>query len=167
MVVSKKVSQALQRGAFVKQGAKEDCDWKQVILNAELSECQCSTTLSVTCKFWSLELSLDFLTGGGVGFYAIVLKQISCCSHRYILTLLTPSTGGLSVIPYIGSERKNSMRKSQAVSCWGQWKLRPSTAYGAFHPHTCVQTRVPGQWVGKPRSSPGCRQRRKESAMFF
>ena len=108
MVVSKKVSQALQRGAFVKHGAKEDCDWKQVILNAELSECQSITTLSVTCKFLSLELSLDFLTGGGVGFYALpnmficsctiernressgsVLKQNSCCSHRYILTLLT------------------------------------------------------------------------------
>ena len=108
MVVSKKVSQALQRGAFVKQGAKEDCDWKQVILNAELSECQCSTTLSVTCKFLSLDLSLDFLTGGGVELYALpnmficsctiernressgsVLKQISYCSHRYILTLLT------------------------------------------------------------------------------
>ena len=108
MVVSKKVRQALQRGAFVKQCAKEYCDWKQVILNAELSECQCSTTLSVTCKFLSLELSLDFLTGGGVELYALpnmficsctiernressgsVLKQISCCSHRYILTLLT------------------------------------------------------------------------------
>ena len=111
MVVSKKVSQALQRGAFVKHGAKEDCDWKQVILYAELSECQCITTLSVTCKFLSLELSLDFLTGGGVGFYALpnmficssmiernreslgsVLKQNSCCSHRYILTLLTGRT---------------------------------------------------------------------------
>ena len=110
MVVSKKVSQAVQRGAFVKQSAKEDCDWNQVILNAELSECQCSTTLSVTCKFLSLELSLDFLTGGGVELYALpnmficsctiernressgsVLKQISYCSHRYILTLLTIS----------------------------------------------------------------------------
>ena len=108
MFVSKKVSQALQRGAFVKQGAKEDCDWKQVIVVAELSERQCNTTLSVTSNFLSLELSIDFLTGGGVGFYALpnmficssmlernreslgsVLKQNSYCLHRYILMLLT------------------------------------------------------------------------------
>ena len=107
MKVSKKVSQALQRGAFVKQSAKEDCDWNQVIVNAILSECQCSTTLSVTCKFLSLELSLDFLTGGGVELYALpnmficsctiernressgsVLKRILCCSHLVFLRFL-------------------------------------------------------------------------------
>ena len=44
----------------------------------------------------------------------------------------------------------NTVRKSQTVSRWGPWKFRPSTAYGAF-----VQTRVPGQWVGKSCAVPG------------
>ena len=50
----------------------------------------------------------------------------------------------------------NTVRKSQAASRWGPWKFRPSTAYGAFQPHTRVQTRVPGQWVGYSCAVPGC-----------
>ena len=50
----------------------------------------------------------------------------------------------------------NTMRKSQAASRWGPWKFRPSTAYGAFQPHTRAQTRVPGQWVGYSCAVPGC-----------
>ena len=50
----------------------------------------------------------------------------------------------------------NTVRKSQAVSRWGPWKFRPSTAYGAFQPHTRAQTRVPGQWVGYSCAVPGC-----------
>ena len=109
MFVSKKVSQALQRGAFLQQGAKEECDWKQVIVVTEFSVHQCNTTFSVMSNFLSLELSIDFLTGGGVGFYALpimficssmqrernreslgsVMKQNSYCLHRDILMLLT------------------------------------------------------------------------------
>ena len=50
----------------------------------------------------------------------------------------------------------NTVRKSQAASRWGPWKFRPSTAYGAFQPHTRAQTRVPGQWVGYSSAVPGC-----------
>ena len=50
----------------------------------------------------------------------------------------------------------NTVRKSQAASRWGPWKFRPSTAYGAFQPHTRAQTRVPGQWVGYSCAVPGC-----------
>ena len=50
----------------------------------------------------------------------------------------------------------NTVRKSQAASRWGPWKFRPSTAYGAFQPHTRAQTRVPGQWVGYSCAMPGC-----------
>ena len=42
----------------------------------------------------------------------------------------------------------NTVRKSQAASRWGPWKFRPSTAYDALLPHTRVQARVPGHWVG-------------------
>ena len=66
--------------------------------------------------------------------------------------------GGCRRIPYFGSEMKNSVRKtvstintvrkSQAASRWGPWKFRPSTAYDVLLPHTHVQARVPGQWVG-------------------
>ena len=50
----------------------------------------------------------------------------------------------------------NTVRKSQAATRWGPWKFRPSTAYGAFQPHTRAQTRVPGQWVGYSSAVPGC-----------
>ena len=50
----------------------------------------------------------------------------------------------------------NTVRKSQAASRWGPWKFRPSTAYGAFQPHTRAQTWVPGQWVGYSCAVPGC-----------
>ena len=64
--------------------------------------------------------------------------------------------GGCWRIPYIGSERKNSVRKtgerykhreekSGSVALRPVEKLRPSTAYGAFQPHTRAKTRVPGQ----------------------
>ena len=49
----------------------------------------------------------------------------------------------------------NTVRKSQTASHWGPWKFRPSTTYGALQPHTRVQTRVPGQWVGKSCAVPG------------
>ena len=75
--------------------------------------------------------------------------------------------GGCWRIPYIGSERKNSVRKtgerykhreekSGSVALRPVEKLRPSTAYGAFQPHTRAKTRVPGQWVGYSCAVPGC-----------
>ena len=42
----------------------------------------------------------------------------------------------------------NTVRKSQAALRWGPWKFCPSTAYDTLLPHTRVQARVPGQWVG-------------------
>ena len=59
--------------------------------------------------------------------------------------------GGCRRILYIGSERKNSVRKTGE-----HYKHRPSTAYGAFQPHTRAKTRVPGQWVGYSRAVPRC-----------
>ena len=72
--------------------------------------------------------------------------------------------GGCRRIPYIGSERKNSVRKTgerykHCEEKSGSVALRPvekSTAYGAFQPHTRAQTRVPGQWVGYSCAVPGC-----------
>ena len=42
----------------------------------------------------------------------------------------------------------NTVRKSQAASCWGPWNFRPSTAYDALTRILVFKHEFPGQWVG-------------------
>ena len=87
------------------------------------------------------------------------------CRQFPMIILSFGKTGGCRRIPYIGSERKNSMRKTgerykHREEKSGSVTLRPVKnsplypAYGALQPHTRVQTQVPGQWVGNPCAVP-------------
>ena len=80
-----------------------------------------------------------------------------------------PSTGGLLANPVhrVGEDSKTPWgkpvsaiqhreEKSGSVALRPVEKLRPSTAYDAFQPHTRAKTRVPGQWVGYSCAVPGC-----------
>ena len=83
------------------------------------------------------------------------IEAVSAVPHdRAVALAACHQPGGCRRIPYIWSERKNSVRKTGER--WGPWKFRPSTAYGALQPHTRVQTWVPGQWVGYSCAVPGC-----------
>ena len=75
--------------------------------------------------------------------------------------------GGCRRIPYIGSERKNSVRKTgeryKHREEKSEVRQRRAEARGnsaplphMAQPHTRAQTRVPGQWVGYSCAVPGC-----------
>ena len=88
------------------------------------------------------------------GYYNPGDRQLPMIKQAALVACRQP--GGCWRIPYIGSERKNSVRKtgerykhreekSGSVALRPVEKLRPSTTYGAFQPHTRAKTRVPGQ----------------------